>query len=56
MESSRITQEEVDDDQAYWCSQIVWPEYQKITPRKELDPPLESYKFVIFDISDKKEE
>lgn len=48
-----ITQEELDDDQAYWCSLIDWSFLGETKPVSE--SPTESYKFIIFDISEKEE-
>ena len=45
----KITQEELDNDQAYWCNQLIPKEW---LTEKNNPPVVESYKFVIFDISD----
>ena len=53
-----ITQEMLDDDQAFWCALLrmnMVPEH--MFGQKESDRvgnPIESYRFVIFDVSDEK--
>ena len=49
-----ITQAELDDDQAYWCSQVVWPDHLLDTNEGKM--VVESYRFVIFDISKPQED
>ena len=48
-----ITQQEVDDDQAYWCSLIDWSFLEGVPPQ---EVSTESYKFIIFDLTDTKED
>jgi len=48
MNKDIITQEDLDADQAFYCSQVVWPEYLQI---EESTYPLESHKFIILDFS-----
>ena len=45
---NEITQEELDDDQAYWCNQLIPKEFLK---EENKAPVTESYRMVIFDIS-----
>ncbi len=44
-----ITQEQLDDDQTFWCNQLIPKEWLE---EKNKDSVTESYRIVIFDISD----